>query len=242
MRKLALALILTLAATVPLAAGESVRLNFVKGLYSVNVPSNWYVDIDASDSTLTIAQGIEPTAPRVIVAIPNPKMANQLDDYARLAATSFINALGGGNIVQDKGERNEHGIIFRAEASGMPFVGAVHTIRDNGYAILTIFLTRESDYDRSKEWASVVLDSLRVDARAVEQQTAFITRQADNLIRDLQGSGGTAVNETSARPTTPSRPVTPSARIQPRTQPRTPAPPTRDTGGLGSLINDPWRR
>ncbi|MCD8138612.1 MAG: hypothetical protein LUE17_02340 [Planctomycetaceae bacterium] len=223
MRKLALALMLTLAATcaVSAAAGESMRLNFVKGLYSVNVPANWYVDIDASDSTLTIAQGVDPTAARVIIAIPSPQMANRLDEYARLAATSFINALGGGRIVQDKGERDEHGVIFRTESSSLPFVGAVHTIRDGNNAILTIFLTPERDYERSKDWAAVILDSLRVDGRAIEQQTAFITRQAENLIRDLQGSGRTSVSETSARQS---------------------APPTRDTGGLGSLINDPWRR
>lgn len=186
MRTTALALVLFLAASLSLSAGESMRLNFVKGLYSVTVPANWYIDVDTGDSTLSIAQGPDAASPRVIIAIPNPAMAARLNDYATLAANSFLSALGGGQIVENKDNDQGHGVLFRSTVSGTNFVGAVQTQRHGNYAILTVFLTRESDYARTKDWAAIVLDSLRINDSALSQQTAFVSGQADNLVRDLQ--------------------------------------------------------
>lgn len=223
MRNTALALILFLAATASLAAGESMRLNFVKGLYSVNVPANWYIDVDTGDSTLSIAQGPDAASPRVIIAIPNPRTNGSLGDYAVMAANSFMNAFSGGTIMENKDNKDGHGVIFRANASGVPFVGAVQTLRHNNYAILTVFLTRQSDYERTKEWAGIVLDSLRINDNALERQTAFVSAQADNLLKDLQRYQG-GVSQRAPSTTTGTTTTT------------VPTAPTHDSGSLWGNI------
>lgn len=222
MRNTALALILFLAATASLAAGESMRLNFVKGLYSVNVPANWYIDVDTGDATLSIAQGPDAASPRVIIAVPNPRMADSLGDYATMAANSFVNALGGGQITENKDNSQGHGILFRTNSSGVPFVGAVQTLRHGDYAILTVFLTRQSDYERTKEWAGIVLDSLRINDNALDKQTAFVSTQADNLLKDLQRyQGGVSRRAPSTTGTTTTT---------------APTAPTHDSGSLWGNI------
>lgn len=185
MRSFKLALLLLFALSATLHAGESLRLNFVKGVYSASVPANWCVDIDADDSTLTLAQGPDPISPRVILAVPNPFAADRLDEYCRLAANSIMGAMGGGQILQEGSENGEYGVIFKGAAAGINMVGASHCRRYGDYAVLSIFITREDDYAVARDNAAVILDSLRVNDAPLAQNAAYWREKATNLLKDF---------------------------------------------------------
>lgn len=151
-------------------ADEVVRVPILEGVYSVEAPADWNLDVSGEDLVATFSEkpGADGT---FVIAPPNP-MAKDIKSYTRMAVTSFLKVFGNGEIT-DENERKVAGFpaynaLFTFTTDGTPFVGWARTVDIEGYAVQSMAVVSAKNYVGFMEKAGPIADSYELNLDEVE--------------------------------------------------------------------------
>lgn len=195
MRTFILAVVLTAASLCSYASGEesaAVTLNLVRvpilnGIYSVEAPSNWHLEISGDDLTATFAE--EPDADgTLIISAPNPAVAD-IKQYTQQAAKALLDGFGNGEIVQEKEEEIDgfpvYTLWFAFKVDETEFLGWGRTIDFDGVAVQAMTLSTASQFVPYMQIAGPIVDSYELDADMVEENTELLEQIGRKVLKNL---------------------------------------------------------
>lgn len=177
MRRFVIAVVLVIACCWNVYSGDAVedvvRVPVLDGIYTVEAPGDWHLEISGDDFTATFSEkpGADGT---LVIAPPNP-IVDDVKDYTQMSIEGLFNAFGNGEISEEN-ERNvgkfpAYTAVFSFKSGDNPFKGWARTVELDGYAVQAIFVVSEARYDAFMEKARSIANSYELD---VDEADAFL--------------------------------------------------------------------
>lgn len=170
-------------------AGETARVPLLNGVYSVEAPSDWYVEQEDSGGSTTFA----PTkgAPNMVLFIaPNPLVEGEIAKYAGLMMGMVFKKFGGGAVTaEEEGEFKGHPSImfhFAIPAGDDSYQGLANVFDIDGYAIICIAMAPGSQLKSFWEQAGPIIESYEFNADAAEENHDVLVDLAKQAFSDIE--------------------------------------------------------
>lgn len=146
-------------------ADELIRVPLLDGMYTVEAPGDWHLEVSGDDFTATFqeAPGADGT---LVIAPPNP-VVDDIAEYNKMSVESLLHVFGNGEITDENDRKagrypaSTHMFEFKVEDS--PFVGWARTVDIDGYAVQTMAVASPAKYVAFMEKAGAIADSYVID-------------------------------------------------------------------------------
>lgn len=195
MRTFILAILLSLASVCASAGDEAtdatnlnlVRVPILNGIYTIEAPSEWHLEISGDDLTATFAE--EPDADgTLIISAPNPAVKD-IKEYMRQAAGSLLESFGNGEIVQDEEKEIDgfraYTVWFSLRANETDFLGWGRTIDFDGVAVQAMTLSTGGKFNSYMQIAEPIFDSYELDVEMVEENIDLLREIGRKVLKSL---------------------------------------------------------
>lgn len=196
MRKVYLAALLLAMMTGIAAAADGrkgddvVRVPVLDGIYSVEAPGEWHVEVSGKDYTATFSE--EPGSDGTLVIAPPNPMVEDIEEYTRLSIEGLFRAFGNGDIDEENhdevGGYPAYTAIFLFKAGDEPFIGWARTIDIEEYAVQAISLTSAKNYVEFMQRAGDIVDSYELDLDEARANSVVLRRIGRQTLHDLKSS------------------------------------------------------
>lgn len=173
------------------AVEEVVRVPVLDGIYSVEAPGDWHLEISGEDFTATFSEDIG-TDGTLVIAPPNP-VVDDVTEYTQMSIKGLFNVFDNGEITEES-ERNigkfpSYTASFSFKAQDEPFKGWARTVELDGYAVQAIAVVSAKKAEAFMKKALAIANSYELD---VDEADAFLPelkrigrRSYDELERNL---------------------------------------------------------
>lgn len=195
MRRIILAVLMAMAVGTAFAAEEKkdnpldlTRVPILDGIYSVEAPGDWHMEVSGDDLTATFAE--EPDADgTLVIAAPNPAVKD-IKEYTQLAAGALMRAFGNGEIVQEKRDEIDgfpaYTLWFAFKTDDVEFLGWGRTIDVDGIAIQAMTLSTAKNFVPYMQIAGPIFDSYELDADMVSENIDLLEQVGKKVLEDLE--------------------------------------------------------
>lgn len=152
-----------------------VRIPILHGIYTVEAPEEWHLEVSGVDFTATFSEGAMPMGPdgTLVITPPNP-VVDDVKLYTKLSVQGIMNYFEDGEVVEEDdkniGKFPSFAATFKFKAEDTPYMGWSRTIEMDGYAVQMITLAAEAKFASFMETALAIADSYVLD---VDEADAF---------------------------------------------------------------------
>ncbi len=203
MRNFVLALALMLGMTSAAAAADNTReVEFLNGIYSVEVPANWWVKEDDGNQGVTISEAQNSTS-RLVISSPLPGIEDQAG-YSELVVKAILEQIGGdGKVLAEEMEQEDQETlirtIFNIRRPQGNLDGMLDTIELNGYTVTMLIIGPDDgikDFlpiaQQIKESYALDPDKMDENHDALEEIAKATIGQLVQAVGPMQNSGNNA--------------------------------------------------
>lgn len=177
-------------------ADDLVRVPVLDGVYTVEAPGDWHLEVSGDDFTATFSEapGADGT---LVIAPPNP-VVDDVREYTNMSIQGLFKAFGNGEIMEENdrniGKFAAYTAMFGFKVEDNPFMGWARTVDLDGFAVQTIAIVSAKKYVAFMQKAGDIADSFELDvdeAEAFLPELKRVGRKAyDDLEKNLMQKGG----------------------------------------------------
>lgn len=155
------------------AVEDVVRVPILDGIYSVDAPGDWHLEISGDDFTATFSEkpGADGT---LVIAPPNP-VVDDVKEYTQMSIEGLFNAFDNGEIIEESekklGRYPSYTATFSFKSRDSAFKGWARTVELDGYAVQAIMVVSAGKFDTFAETARSIANSYELD---VDEADAFL--------------------------------------------------------------------
>lgn len=172
-----------------LHAGETKRVQFLDGVYSLEVPADWHTEEDDDGSSAFLSPQKDGAA-QVLVSPPNTKVDGDFGDFAGMQMGLLFAMLGGGEITrEDKDEfdgRPAYRFEYKIPLGETSIVGSGVVVKYDEAVVMLMTFCPDDLAPRFVPQAGEVMASFRLDNAALEKNRAKVDEISEKTMKELQ--------------------------------------------------------
>lgn len=198
MRNIVLALALIVGMTSAAVAADNTReVEFLNGIYSVEVPANWWVKEDDGNQGVTIAQS-QNSPCRLVISSPLPGIEDQAG-YSELVVKAILEQIGGDGKVlaeemEQEGQETLIRTIFNVRRPQGNLDGMLDTVELNGYTVTMLVIGPDDGISEFLPIAQDIKESYALDSDKLDENHDALEEIAKATVGQLVHAVGPMEN------------------------------------------------
>lgn len=190
MRKMAAVMVLGLLLCISARAGEMETYEFMKGLYTYDIPSGWVVEDDEMNIAAVKIRPRTPSTSMLIITTPNPYVGAELKNVTGAYVGFLFKGVGNGQVEEVKenmviAEKYKGVMVtFNVQLSGEAGTGFAIGFDVNGYAVIMLAAGPSSDQEFIQN-LSAILKSFVVDEELIEVYADELDEMGKDAFKNL---------------------------------------------------------